>query len=101
MQKVFKFNGVIHIYPVPAGWHFITLPKEVTEDINFYFGHTKRGWGSLPVTVTIGKTSWRTSIFADTKMETFLLPVKVEIRKKEILKEGDKVKLSLEIRDSL
>lgn len=101
MKKIFKFSAKVHVYPVPAGWHFVSLPKKTTDEINFFFSHVKRGWGSLPVLVTLGKTSWKTSIFADTKMETFLLPLKVEIRKKEILKEGDKVKLSLEIRDNL
>lgn len=100
MKKVFKFSGKVQIYPVPAGWHFVALPRETSKDINFFFSHVKRGWGSLPVLVTLGKTSWKTSIFADTKMGTFLLPLKAEIRKKESIKEGDKIKLSLDIKDS-
>lgn len=101
MTKTFKFIGRVQIYPVPAGWHFIPLPKENSEEINFFFAHAKRGWGSLPVNVTIGKTTWKTSIFTDTKLDTFLLPLKAEIRKKEGLKEGDNIKISLEITDNV
>lgn len=101
MTKTFKFIGRVQIYPVPAGWHFMVIPKETAEDINFFFAHVIRGWRSLPVIVTIGKTTWKTSIFTDTKLDTFLLPLKAEIRKKEELKEGDNIKISLEITDKV
>ncbi len=55
--------------------------------------------GSLPVIATIGKTIWKTSIFPDKKICSYLLPLKAEVRKKELLREGDKIKLSLEIKD--
>jgi hypothetical protein len=53
-----------------------------------YKGLTK-GWGSLPVEVTIGKTTWKTSIFPDSKSGTFILPIKAVVRKKEEVYEGD------------
>ena len=58
----------------------------------------KRGWGSLPVTVTIGKTSWKTSIFPDAKAGAYLLPLKADVRKKEKILASDTVSFSLEIR---
>lgn len=47
------------------------------------FSDLKRGWGSLQVKVTVGKTSWDTSIFPDSKRGAYLLPIKSEVRKKE------------------
>jgi hypothetical protein len=97
MTKTYSFKATVWLYPGMAGWHFVTLPKDTRDDINFYFAHAKRGWGSLPVNVTIGKTTWKTSIFPDKKADSYLLPLKAEVRKKEIIKEGDSVKFSLVI----
>lgn len=68
MEKVFKVKARVWLYPGMAGWHFVTLPKKTAEEIDFFFSHAKKGWGSLPVNVTIGKTSWKTSIFPDKKL---------------------------------
>ena len=58
----------------------------------------KRGWGSLPVKVAIGETSWNTSIFPDKKLGSYLLPIKSDVRKKELISAGNIVQLSLEIK---
>lgn len=80
-----------------AGWHFITIPKDISDDINQNFGDRKRGWGSLPIIATIGKTSWKSSIFPDKKEGSYVLPIKKEIRKKETIQIGDTLKFMLEI----
>ena len=99
MTNKFSINTKIWLYPGMAGWHFVTLPKGITKDIDFFFAHAKRGWGSLPVEVTLGNTSWKTSIFPDKKIGSYLLPLKAEVRKKESLFEGDSATLTLEIKD--
>ncbi len=76
----------------------MSIPRKDGEDIKKHFGKKQRGWGSLPVVVTLGKTSWKTSIFPDKKSGTYLLPLKAEIRKKEEIFSGDKVSFSIEIR---
>ena len=81
-----------------AGWHFVTLPKKKSADIRKTFGALKRGWGSLPVTITIGKTSWKTSIFPDKKIGAYLLPLKADIRKKEDISAGDTITIFMEVR---
>lgn len=88
----------VWLYPGMAGWHFVTLPKKQSETIKKTFSAMKRGWGSLPVTVTIGKTSWKTSIFPDQKAGAYLLPLKSDIRKKEKVAEDDTIAFLLEIR---
>ncbi|MFN7728004.1 MAG: DUF1905 domain-containing protein [Bdellovibrio sp.] len=47
---------------------------------------SEEGWGRLRATCTIGKTKWQTAIWFDTKVGSYLLPIKVEIRRKECLK---------------
>jgi len=93
-----KFKTNVWLYPGMAGWHFISVPKDISEDIKHNFGDLKRGWGSLPVVVTVGKTSWKTSIFPDKKDGGYLLPLKADVRKKEGILAEDKISLLLEIR---
>ncbi len=58
------------------------LSKKQSAEITARFGLMKRGWGSLPVIVAMGKTTWKTSIFPDKKAGAYLLPLKAEVRKK-------------------
>ena len=94
----FTIKAEVWLYPGMAGWHFITIPTDVSEEINDRFGDKKRGWGSLPVEVTVGTTTWKTSIFPDTKAHTYLLPIKSDVRKKEGIETNTSVTLLLEIR---
>ncbi len=56
---------------------------------------SEEGWGRLKATVTVKKTTWKTSIWYDTKAVAYLLPIKAVIRKKEDLTEGSRVKVEL------
>lgn len=87
----------VWLYTGFAAWHFLTLPKDKSAMIAGEFAALKRGWGSLRVIVTIGKTSWKTSIFPDKKAGAYLLPLKADVRKKEKIAEGDMVDFLLEI----
>ena len=87
----FKIKSKVWLYPGMAGWHFTTLPKKQSETIKKTFGAMKRGWGSLPVAVTIGKTTWRTSIFPDKNSGAYLLPLKADVWKKEKIHASDMV----------
>lgn len=100
-SKPYAIRANVWLYPgAVSPWHFITLPKKESIDIKARFSKIKRGWGSLPVTVTVGKTRWRTSIFPDKKSGGYLLPLKAEVRKKEGIRDGDTITLILEIRRS-
>ena len=64
-------------------WVFISLPKELTQEIRAGHKWQEEGWGRLKIIAQVGVTEWKTSIWFDTKYGTYLLPVKAEIRKKE------------------
>ena len=87
----------IWLYPGKAAWHFVTLPKNLSQEIKEVYGHLARGWGSLPVEVTIGKTTWKTSIFPDKKSDSYLLPIKSIVRKSERLDVGQKIRLLVSV----
>jgi hypothetical protein len=98
-DNIYTVLGKIWLYPgESASWHFFTIPKKESQDIKTTYKGHRKGWGSLPVTATIGKTTWETSIFPDSKSGTFILPIKALIRKKEELLEGDRCTVTIEIR---
>lgn len=83
-----------------TAWHFITLPQDKSEEIKFFdenMHEKRRGWGAVRVLVTIGKTSWQTSIFPTSKLQAYILPVKADVRKKEKILVGNQVKVQLKI----
>lgn len=92
-----KLRSTLWRYPGPGGWHFITLPPKLAKTIKILPGNIRRGWGSFPVQATIGKTSWKTSIFPDRKSDSYILPVKADVRKKERIEDGDTVALTLDV----
>lgn len=97
MEKIFRMRSEVLLYPGMAGWHFIVVSKKQSEEIKKKFGSKQRGWGSLPVMATIGKTSWKSSIFPDTKTSTYLLPLKAEVRKKEGIRAKESVIFSIKL----
>ncbi len=95
----YKLQGKVTLYEgSKAVWHFLVLPKKESAAISHFFGSLKRGWGSLPVLVTIGKTSWKTSIFPDRKAGAYILPLKAEVREKEKIRPGDTIRFRIEVR---
>lgn len=91
-----KVTTTVWLYPGMAGaWHFASLDKVSTEKVkNHQKGKPRAGWGAVPVDVKIGKTSWRTSIFPDSKSGAYILPLKAEVRKKENIYEGNEITFS-------
>lgn len=78
-----------------GAWYFFTVPKRISAQIKKRYGGAAKGWGSLPVTVRMGQTQWETSIFPDTKLGAYVLPVKAAVRKREAVGDGDVVEVVL------
>ena len=102
----FTFSAALWLYQGKGAWYFVKLPKEQADQIKFFTspqntGQRKRGWGSVRVKVTIGKCTWQTSIFPSKSSESYILPVKAEIRKKEKIGQGDNVSVRLLIKTGL
>lgn len=78
-----------------GGWHFVSLPQNISKEIRDSFRSLEEGWGRLKVTAVIGDSEWKTAIWFDTKANTYLLPVKSSIRKKESIHINEFVKVSI------
>ena len=93
----YRFRAELWLHPGDAGWHFITLPHDEADEIEEIAAPTARGFGSVPVVVTIGSSTWNTSLFPDTARASYVLPVKKPIRVREGLSAGDAVEIALEL----
>ena len=81
------FDAEVWLWKADASWHFLTLPEDVADEIED-MAVNRGGFGSVRVEVTIGSSTWRTSIFPSKEAESFVLPLKKAVRAAEGLEEG-------------
>ena len=97
--RAFAFVAPLWRYPGDDGWYFVSLPARISADVTDVAAGIRRGFGSVRVAVTVGGSSWQTSIFPDSKTGTYMLPVKKAVRAAERLEAGDNVRARLELMD--
>lgn len=77
-------------------WTFVSLPVDASDEIRDLTG-PRRGFGSVRVRVTVGATTWRTSIFPDSTHGCYVLPIKRAVRTAESLEAGDTATVTVEV----
>jgi len=94
-----EFEGLLRLWDARKSdsWTFVDLPTDVADDIADVAEGVARGFGSVRVEVTIGSTTWRTSIFPGA--QTYALPIKAAVRRKESIEAGDTVPVHLRLVD--
>ena|SRR3989338_1308786 len=97
-MPTYKIKSEVWLYPsATAAWHFVSLSKKQSEEIDKKFGDKRHGWNSFPVSVMLGKTKWNTSIFFDKREQAYILPLKADVRKREGVRQGDVIVFTLEV----
>jgi hypothetical protein len=91
----YKFTAKLWAYGGPNSWYFISLPPAFSIEIRENLKSAEEGWGRLKATAKVGLTEWKTAIWFDTKMKTYLLPLKAEIRKKERIEAGQDIHICI------
>lgn len=99
MMPRYSFRATVWRHAGDAAWHFATLPHHVADEIEAITAPTRRGFGSVRVSATIGSTTWETSLFPDTKAASYVLPVKRPVREREGIADGDLVTIGLTLTD--
>lgn len=89
-SKPWKYNG-------PAAWIFVSLPHSLSKEIREIGQKEEAAWGRLKATAKVGRTEWQTSIWFDTKHNTYLLPLKAELRKREQVEIGKDIEIVVTI----
>lgn len=90
-----EFSGEIIHWRGPAPFHFVTVPDEQSAAIEAVSSLVTYGWGAIPVTARIGRTDFTTSLFP--RGDLYLVPVKVAVRRAEVLQLGDDVTVHLHL----
>ncbi|MFY9635970.1 MAG: DUF1905 domain-containing protein [Cellulosimicrobium cellulans] len=50
----YSFTAALWLYPGEAGWHFLTLPADVADDLREEAAAFRKGFGSIKVTAEMG-----------------------------------------------
>ncbi len=90
-----EFSGKIWFWKGPAPWFFVTVPEAQCRDLKAMSPFVTYGWGMIPATVRIGKTTYKTALWP--KDGLYIVPLKASVRKAEKLEEGDYVTIRLEV----
>ena len=98
---MFRFDAPLWLWKGDAAWHFLTVPPHISDEIE---GRTsvlhRRGFGSVRVKVTIGTSTWTTSVFPSKEEAGYVLPVKKPVRIKEGLAADQMATVVLELLDA-
>lgn len=90
-MSTFSHTGILWKYSSDkASWFFVTLDKALADQIKGAKQSASTGWGQIKVEVTVGETTWKTSLFPAKKGE-MILAIKKDVRQKEGIEEGDEV----------
>lgn len=91
-----KISARVWEWEGDSPWHFVTIEKEDADEVKKDWPWPRRGFGSIPVRVKLGKSEWKTSIFPE-KGGTYVLPLKKSIRSAENIIKGNKITFTLDV----
>jgi hypothetical protein len=91
----YSFTARVWEWSGKASWFFVSVPEEQADDIEERYGRRAAGFGSIRVEVTIGASTWRTSLFPSNEEKTYVLPLKKAVRTAEGLGAGSTATVEL------
>ena len=83
----------------PDSWALVALPPELSRQVDDSLTAPPRGFGSVRVEVTVGGSTWRTSLFPSKPLDTYVLPVKKAVRRAEELDVEDVATFTIRVLD--
>jgi len=82
-------------YESTGSWYFVNLPEIISKEIRDNLKWQEEGWGRMKATAEYENLRWETAIWFDTKMNTYALPIKAEIRKKLNLQINTNIEMTI------
>jgi hypothetical protein len=80
-----------------AGWHFVTLPKKQSAEIYRLFEASKKARRPIPVLATVGRTSWKSSLYRIPDSGRYVLALRSDVRKKEGIQAGRVISYTIRV----
>ena len=93
----YDFSAKIWKHNSNGGWFFVSLPKDISKEIRQHLKWQEEGWGRMKSSANVNGIEWETAIWFDKKLDTYLLPIKADIRRKLGLNLDDKISVSISI----
>jgi hypothetical protein len=84
----YRFTGRTYFHEGDSGWMFVRLPKKMSTEIRALYVNQQAQWGRMPIQAVVNTSLWKTSIWFDTKMGCYLLPIKKEIQLKQSIRKN-------------
>src|SRR5262245_38077972 len=94
----FEVSGKGGLWPSSkpgGGWHYLVIKGQTAMEIRYAALGRTGGFGSIKVRARIGQTEWQTSLFPERDSGGFIILLKAEVRRRERIAAGKRVKLKL------
>ena len=91
----FRFETRIIEWRGPSPFFYAPIPPEHVEALRQVAKVVTYGWGCVPVEARIGDVAFKTALFP--KDETYLLPLKVAVRRRADITAGDQIAVEMTI----
>jgi Domain of unknown function (DUF1905) len=91
----FRFEAEVIHWRGPSPFFFVAIPVEHLTELRGVARAVTYGWGMVPVQARIGEVDFTTSLFP--KDETYLLPLKVAVRRRADITAGDRVAVEMTV----
>lgn len=88
-------HGPMFEWRGPAPFTFVSLSEEDSATLAALVAGLSYGWGCIPAEVTLGDTTWTTSLMP--KDGAYLVPIKQAIRRAEGVDLGDSLVLTVHV----
>lgn len=90
-----QFSAGVFEWRGPAPYHFVTVPADLSDIVRAVSGIVTYGWGMIPVSATIGGTTFSTAMWP--RSGGYVLPLKDAVRRAEGLAVGDEIEVRVRI----
>jgi hypothetical protein len=91
----FRFQSTVIYWRGPAPFFYAPLPARDAAEVRRLSKAVSYGWGVIPVKAAVAGVRFTTSLFP--KDETYLLPLKVAVRRKTNVTAGDVIDVEMSI----
>jgi hypothetical protein len=88
-------RGEVWLWRGPAPYHFVTVDGDAADHLKAVAPHVSYGWGMIPVSATVGLTTFTTSLWP--KDGGYALPLKDAVRVAEDMELGDVVTVRMRV----
>ena len=98
-KPAYEFTAALWEWDAKASWYFVTVPVDISDEIDARTHGLTKGFGSVRVRVRLGGSEWMASVFPDSKQQAYVLPIKKSVRVAEGIAPGDEARVHIELVD--